>query len=74
MSKKYHWYERLFFRLQITEKKCWKLITLLLLMLFFSQVLLANFTLRKYLVLTEKYEGKPVKFYKSLSRMTCNRP
>jgi len=62
----YHWYEKLFYRLIIRERSCFKLVIYLILLLILCQGLLANPLVRKHLVLVEKYEGTPAKFYKSL--------
>jgi type II secretory pathway component PulL len=66
LTRKHRWYEKLFFKLQLREKKCFWLMLSLLLLIILSQILLADFAFRKYLVLVERYEGQPVKFYKSL--------
>ncbi|NLW45950.1 MAG: hypothetical protein GXY86_01220 [Firmicutes bacterium] len=66
-----HWYEKLFYRLIIGERKCFKLIIYLTLLLIIGQGLLTNPFIRKYLVLVERYEGEPVKFYKSLREEAC---
>lgn len=66
MAAKHRWYERLFFKLQLRERKCLWMVLALVLLIIISQILLTNLTFRKYLVLTERYEGQPVKFYKSL--------
>lgn len=62
----YRWYEKLFYRLILRERSCVKLVIFLTLLLILCQALLTNAFVRKYLVLVEKYEGTPVKFYKSL--------
>lgn len=62
----YRWYEKLFYRLTLRERSCVKLIIFLTLLLILCQALLTNPFIRKHLVLVEKYEGTPVKFYKSL--------
>lgn len=67
MSRKYRWYERLFFKLQLREKGCWKLLIILFCLLFLGQLLLTCSAIRKLLVLTETFEGKPLKFYKSFN-------
>ncbi|HBE78857.1 MAG TPA: hypothetical protein DDW65_13930 [Firmicutes bacterium] len=67
-ATKYHWYERLFFNLQIRERKWWRLLLALGLLLILSQVLLSYPIVRKYFVLIERYEGQPATFYKSFNR------
>jgi hypothetical protein len=67
-ATKYHWYERLFFNLLIRERKCWRLLLALGLLLILSQVLLTYPIVRKYLVLIERYEGQPATFYKIFNR------
>lgn len=62
----YRWYEKLFYRLIVRERSCLKLVLFLILLLILCQGLLTNAYIRKHLVLVEKYEGTPVKFYKSL--------
>lgn len=67
----FRWYEKLFYRLIVRERKCFKLIIYLTLLLIICQALLTNASIRKYIVLVEKYEGEPVKFYKSLREEAC---
>ncbi len=67
----YRWYEKLFYRLIIRERNCFKLIIFLTLLIFICQGLLTNAFVRRHLVLVEKYEGEPVKFYKSLREEAC---
>lgn len=67
----FHWYEKLFYRLIIRERKCFKLIIYLTLLLIICQALLTKAFIRKHLVLVERYEGDPVKFYKSLREEAC---
>lgn len=62
----YRWYEKLFYRLIVRERSCIKLVFFLTLLLILCQGLLTNAYIRKHMVLVEKYEGAPVKFYKSL--------
>jgi fumarate reductase subunit C len=62
----YHWYEKLFYRLIIREGSCLRLVIYLIILLILCQGFLTNHFIRKHLVLVEKYEGAPVKFYKSL--------
>ncbi len=67
MALRHHWYEKLFFKLQMRERKCaWMMVVFFLIMLL-MQILLTNSAFRKNFILTEKYEGQPVKFYKSLN-------
>ncbi len=63
LSKRYRWYEKLFFRLELNKRKCGQLLAGLLIIIILGQILLTNSTVRKYLVLTETYDGKPAKFY-----------
>jgi hypothetical protein len=66
LALRHHWYEKLFFKLQMRERKCvWIMVALFIIMILF-QTLLTNVGFRRYFILTEKYEGQPVKFYKSL--------
>ena len=66
MASKYHFYERFFFRLQMKEGLFFRTVFLLLFLLVIIQLLLTHNWFRKYTVLTEKYEGEPVKFYNPL--------
>lgn len=61
----YRWYEKLFYRLLVRERSCFRLVIYLILLLFLCQGLLTFPFIRKHLLLVEKYEGNPVKFYKS---------
>lgn len=62
---RHHWYEKIFFKLQMCECKCaWILVGFFSLMLL-MQILLTHSNFRSRFILTEKYEGQPVKFYKS---------
>ena len=65
MNLKHRWYEKIFFWLQMREGQCLRLIISLVLLIILSQILLTNLTIRKYLVLTEWYEGQSAKFYES---------
>ena len=67
MNKKHRWYEKLFFYIKKNEQGCLRLMIGILLFLILGQILLMNPFIRKYLLLTEFYEGKPAKFYKSLN-------
>ncbi len=66
VKSSYRWYEKLFYRLIARERSYFKLIFYLTILLILCQVLLTNTFIREHLVLVEKYEGAPVKFYKSL--------
>jgi hypothetical protein len=66
-TKKHHWYEKLFFGLQLREKGCWRLVIGLLMLMIIIQVLLMDARIRSKIVLMERLEGEPVKFYKSLN-------
>jgi hypothetical protein len=67
LGGKYRWYEKLFFTLQLKQKKYFWLSIGLLVALMMVQFALTNGWIRKKLVLIEWLEGEPVKFYKSLS-------
>lgn len=67
----YRWYEKLFYRLVLKERFCFKLVILLTILLVICQGILTIPFVRKRLLLVEKYEGDPVKFYKSLRVETC---
>jgi hypothetical protein len=66
LTLRHNWYEKLFFRLQMRERKCIWIIICFFLIIMLIQILLTNSDFRRSFVLTEKYEGEPVKFYKSL--------
>jgi hypothetical protein len=66
MSSKYHWYEKLFFRLQLRERRYFRLVFVMITVLMLMQILLTNKIIRHYLVLVERLEGEPAKFYQSL--------
>lgn len=57
---KYHWYEKLFYHLQLSERKYLRLVFSLTLIIFIIQILLIFPGVRKSLVLTERFEGEPV--------------
>lgn len=65
MAKQSRWYERLFFGLQLREERCLRLILILIGLLVVAQTLLTNPMVRRWVVLTERYEGQPVTFYKT---------
>lgn len=67
MPPKHRWYEKLFVHLQLNEKKFIRYCFGLIVFLMVSQFLLLNPQIRKILLLTEYFEGNPVKFYKSLN-------
>ena len=67
MKKFSRWYCRLFYHLQLKEKRYFRFIFVLIIMITLSQIVLMNLDLRKFLVLTERLEGTPVNIYKSLS-------
>jgi hypothetical protein len=68
MKNKHRWYERLFFALLLAEKRWFRLVGWLLLLLIVIQGLLMIDSIRKALALAERLEGEPVKFIKNLDR------
>jgi len=60
--KRFHWPEKLFYRMLLKERKYRLLVVGLVLALAVSQFLLTIPAFRKIFVLTERYEGEPVKY------------
>jgi hypothetical protein len=58
---KYRWYEKIFFRLQLREKKYYRLIFYLVTLIFIVQFLLCFPEIRQFLVLGERLEGEPIR-------------
>lgn len=51
--------------MELNQKKCWQLVAGLFCLIFLGQILLTIPTIRKVLVLTDTYEGKPAEFYRA---------
>lgn len=67
MKQHYSWYERLFYRLNLYERRIFRIILGSVLLLGLIQALLTLPEARKVLVLLERLEGEPATFYKSLN-------